>query len=324
LKGFEAAARHLNFTKAADELFLTQSAVSRQIKSLEDRLGVQLFLRQARGLHLTAHGEQLFRAVSGALRQVSEAMESLARHDQSARITVTSTLALCALWLIPRLGRFHRAHPEIDVRIAANDRVLNLEREHIDVAVRYCEPRAAPKGALFLFREDLTPVCSPALLRDRPLAKLEDLRHHVLLHLDDPSLPSPWLSWPVWLEAIGVPNLKPAGSLVFNYFDGVVRAALAGQGVALGRVPLVRDLLRDGSLVAPFATGSTSERGYFAVTAEFARERPEVTQFVEWLAQEAQEEVQAAANLGAIAQARADPRPQRGTGPASRRRRRPR
>jgi DNA-binding transcriptional LysR family regulator len=303
LRGFEAAARHLNFTHAADELFITQSAVSRQVKTLEDRLGVSLFVRQARGLRLTAQGEQLFRAVTGALRQVSEVMESLARREQSARVTVTSTLAFCGLWLIPRLGRFQSAHPEVDVRIDADDRVLNLDRERIDVSVRYCTPQIAPEGAVYLFSEELVPVCSPALLRDRtrPLATPADLRRHVLLELDDPHRPSPWLQWSVWLRQARLPALKPAGRLTFNYYDQLIRAALTGQGIALGRSCLVRELIEDGSLAMPFDLVAATDRAYHAVAAGFARGRPEVACFMDWLLREAHGQAHAAPQVEARA-----------------------
>jgi LysR family transcriptional regulator, glycine cleavage system transcriptional activator len=289
LRGFEAAARHLNFTRAADELFITQSAVSRQIKALEERLGVTLFLRQPKGLRLTQQGERLYRAVSSALRQVTDAMEGLSRRTPSV-VTVTSTLGFCALWLVPRLSSFQKSFPEVEVRIAASDRILNLDRERIDVSIRYCPPLTVPKGAEWLFNEELLPVCSPALLDapGRPLREPSDLRHHVLLHLDDPDNPSPWLSWSHWLETAGVPGLKPAGSLAFNYYDQVVRATLAGQGVALGRSPLVQDLLQDGSLVIPLVARAATDRGYWVVQAASARKRPDVGRFVEWIRAQAQ------------------------------------
>ena len=290
LRGFEAAARHLNFTRAADELFITQSAVSRQIKALEERLGVTLFLRQPKSLRLTQPGERLYRAVSSALRQVTEAMEGLSRRAGPSVVTVTSTLGFCALWLVPRLSSFQKSFPEAEVRIAASDRILNLDRERIDVSIRYCPPQTAPKDAVWLFNEELLPVCSPSLLDSpaRPLREPVDLRQHVLLHLDDPDNPSPWLSWSHWLETAGVPGLKPAGSLAFNYYDQVVRAALAGQGVALGRSPLVQDLLQDGSLVVPLVARAATDRGYWVVQAASARGRPEVERFVRWIGTEAQ------------------------------------
>jgi len=288
LKGFEAAARHLNFTRAADELFITQSAVSRQVKQLEQRLGVALFVRHAKGLRLTDRGEQLYRVVGSALRQVNDTVEELTR-GRSSPVTVTSTLAFCALWLIPHLGSFQKSNPDVEVRIAANDRVLNLDRERIDVSIRYCPAHMPPKGAVWLFDEELLPVCSPALIdgRGRQLREPKDLHGHVLLHLDDPVNPSPWLSWRHWLDAAGVPGLKPSGSLVFNYFDQVVRAALAGQGLALGRSVLVQDLLDDGVLVAPFPLSVPTGRGYSVVQATFAHGRREVARFVEWIAAEA-------------------------------------
>jgi DNA-binding transcriptional LysR family regulator len=313
LRGFEAAARHLNFTRAADELFITQSAVSRQIKALEDRLGVSLFLRQPKGLRLTQQGERLYRVVSSALRQVSDAMEALSRRSGPAVVTVTSTLGFCALWLIPRLGSFQKAYPEVEVRIAASDRILNLDRERIDVSIRYCPPQVAPKGAVWLFDEELLPVCSPALpeASGRPLREPSDLRHHVLLHLDDPDNPSPWLSWGQWLDAAGVAGLKPAGSLAFNYYDQVVRAALAGQGVALGRSPLVQDLLHDGSLVVPLLARAGTDRGYWVVQAASARGRPEVGRFVQWISAEAQAQPLRAAVDAVRTAARSSPPRQR-------------
>ncbi len=316
LRGFEAAARHLNFTRAGDELFITQSAVSRQIKTLEERLGVALFVRQAKGLRLTEAGAQLYRAVSSALRQVNEAMEGLSRRTRSSLVTVTSTLGFCALWLIPRLGSFQKVRPGVEVRIAANDRVLNLDRERIDVSVRYCPPQTAPKGAVWLFDEVLLPVCSPALLdaAGAPLREPKDLRHHVLLHLDDPDNPSPWLTWRIWLEAAGVPGLRPSGSLAFNYFDQTIRAALAGQGVALGRSVLVQDLLQDGSLVAPFVQRVRTDRGYCLVEAAHARGRPEVHSFVSWITDTAK--AKSAQHDGGAAKVKSRPRPRGGGQPS--------
>jgi DNA-binding transcriptional LysR family regulator len=289
LKGFEAAARHLNFTKAAEELFVTQSAVSRQVQALEERLGVRLFMRQRRGLHLTYEGERLFEAVQGALRQVQEVIDGLSARPAANRVTLTSTMAFCALWLIPRLGEFNRLFPEVGVRIAASDQVLNLERERIDVSVRYCTEQAAPSGSVWLFDEELVPVCSSALLERsaQPVRRAQDFARHVLLDLEDPGLPASWLSWRNWFDALGVRGVKPAGSLGFNYFDQVVRAALAGQGVALGRLPLIADLLEDGSLVAPLDARTRTGRAYWVVQAGSARGRAEVDRLVEWIARTA-------------------------------------
>jgi DNA-binding transcriptional LysR family regulator len=288
-KGFEAAARHLSFTKAAEELFVTQSAVSRQIQALEQRLGVALFVRRNRGLALTEAGEQMWRAVDSVLRTLHQAVEQVSPRTMPKMVTVTSSMAFSSLWLIPRLSGFRRLHPNVDVRISANNQVLDLDRERIDLAIRYCPSRAASAGSVRLFGEEILPVCSPVLLRDRsrPLKSPQDLRHHVLLHFDEPHRPTPWLTWNVWLESAGVPDLEPADSLRFNHYDQTIGAALAGQGVALGRRPLVRKLLADGALVAPFPLGSVTDRAYFIVRTPATSGRLEVAHFAEWLIAEA-------------------------------------
>lgn len=284
-RGFEAAARHLSFTRAAEELFVTQSAVSRQIQSLEERLGVELFIRRNRGLSLTAAGEQMQRAVGQALQTLQSAVERIAPDPRQNLVTVTASVSFCSLWLIPRLTAFRKLHPDVDVRISANNLVLDLDRERIDIGIRYCPVAKAPPGSIRLFGEEILPVCSPALLRDRsrPLKSVSDLKHHVLLHLDDSDRSIPWLTWGVWLESAGVPDLKPAGSLRFSHYDQVINAAIGGQGVAIGRRPLVRYFIEEKSLVVPFPLGSVTDRAYFIVRTAATAARSEVKDFVDWL-----------------------------------------
>ena len=284
-KGFEAAARHLSFTRAAEELFLTQSAVSRKILALESRLGVALFVRRNRGLALTEAGEQLQRAVDSALRTLRQAVERVATTGGQRMVSVTASMAFCSLWLIPRLSGFRRLHPEIDVRISANNQMLDIDRERIDLAIRYCASPMAPPDSVRLFGEEILPVCSPAVLaaRGRPLKSPQDLHHHVLLHFDDADRSLPWLTWNVWLETAGVAELRPAGSLRFSHYDQVIRAALEGQGVALGRRPLVRNFLADGTLVAPLGYGSATDRAYFIIRTTATAGRAEVDDFLGWL-----------------------------------------
>jgi LysR family glycine cleavage system transcriptional activator len=303
LRGFEAAARHLSFTRAADELFLTQSAISRQVQGLEEALGVPLFQRRHRALLLTDEGQLLQRQVARLLGELRDTVEQITR-TRGGMIAVTTMVTFASLWLVPRLAKFRSVHPEIDVRIAANNDVLDLERDRIDVAIRYAAPDRVPAGATQLFGEEVVPVCAPQLVKDkaRPLREPADLARHVLLH-DDPGgsrWPAlPYLQWDVWLQAMGQPDLQPAGSLHFSHYDQLIQAAANGEGVALGRLPLLARQIRDGRLVAPFekarsrGRGTVSTRGYFMLATAGAAERPEVKHFMEWLLAEARQDAAA-------------------------------
>ena len=290
IKGFEAAARHLSFTRAAAELFVTQSAISRQVKSLEDHLGVALFQRRHRALLLTEAGQELYRVATEALQQLGETATRIRERGGSRVLTVTTTVGFASLWLIPRLADFRDRHPDIDIRIAANTRLVDLERERIELAIRYCPPKLAPPGAHRLFGEEVLPVCSPALLARMPLVLAEDLRRHVLLHYERPDGAAPWLTWTVWLEAMQVDKFKPAGALHFSQYDQVIQAAIDGHGVALGTSPLVRRLVSEGRLVVPLSRKGHSSRAYFLVAAASAAARPEVQAFVAWMKGQAAEE----------------------------------
>jgi LysR family glycine cleavage system transcriptional activator len=292
LRGFEAAARQLSFTRAAEEMFLTQSALSRQILALEEQLGTPLFERRHRELRLTEAGQVLHITAKSMLDELSRAVAKIRREETTQPLTVSTNLPFASLWLIPRLARFRMRHPAIDVFISADDRIVDLEREQIDLAVRYCSDAMAPPGAPRLFGERLLPVCAPAVAHDlaRPLKRPEDLAHHVLLHLDDERGRFPWLNWSAWLAAIGIHELKPAGSLRFNHSAEAMQAAVDGLGVALGRVPLINRLLEQGKLVAPFRNKYATTRAYFIVTSTRAAKRPSAQAFIEWLIEEARSE----------------------------------
>lgn len=285
IKGFEAAARHLSFTKAAHELFVTQSAISRQIKALEDSLGVPLFRRFNRALLLTDAGQTLFRTASDILRQLDEASGKLSSAGAASMLTVTTTVSFASLWLVPRLPQFRKLHAGIDVRISADNDMLDLRRERIDLAIRFSEPGAAPSGARRLAGEEVFPVCSKALLRDRsrPLRKPEDLARHVLLHVDDATGRWPWLNWTQWLDAMKIEALRPAGEMRFSHYDQLIQAAIAGEGVALGRNPLVARFIKKGLLAAPFDRKTVSSKEYFVIVTPESAERPEVKGFVDWM-----------------------------------------
>ena len=291
LKGFEAAARLLSFTKAGAELHLSQSAVSRQIQDLEDQLGVALFERRHRALALTEAGQALYAAaaqVLATMRSVTDRLRaSVSRRRRTLAVTTTQSFA--ALWLIPRLAGFTREHPELDVRISAETRVLDLERDGLDLAIRHGPASLVGPHVLRLFGERVFPVCSPKLLKvpKKPLREPTDLRHHVLLQYDDPEGKHPWLHWKTWLEVERLADLRPAGTLTFSGYEQIIPAAIAGHGVALGRSPLLRELLASGELVAPFKRTADPARAYYAVVSPHSAGRPEVADFVAWLRDEA-------------------------------------
>jgi len=291
LRGFEAAARHLSFTRAAAELFLTQSAVSRQIQALEEFIGVPLFERRHKALTLTEAGQAYLRIVVPALDQLRDATRRLRESRTGHILTVTTTVSFASMWLVPRLARFRRQNPQVDVRITATHEVVDMEREGVDVAIRDCTVSRAPAGAVTLVGEHLAPVCSPEYLKEaraakHPLVSPEDLRHHVLLYLHDPTGRWPWLSWPAWLESMGIDELQPASTVGFGQYDQVIQAAIHGQGIALGRMSLAVELLRDKKLVALFGQRQRIARAFYAIYARDAQARPAARQFVDWIREE--------------------------------------
>lgn len=284
LRGFVAAARHLSFTRAAAELHLTQSAISRQVQTLEQALGVRLFVRGVRALALTPQGERLFGRADAWLREWGELARELRAGDRRRPVTVTASIGIAALWLVPRLLDFQARHPDIDVRLAAGNRMMDLAREGIDVAIRYCADRDAPDGARRLFGESVFPVASPNL-GDGLVLCAATLPRLVLLDLDDVGYP--WLRWDDWLAAIGLAGVRPQAVVQFNHYDQMIQAAAAGQGLAIGRAALVAPMLADGRLVAVGdARREVAGRGYWLVTAP-GEVREEVRRFVGWVGERA-------------------------------------
>jgi DNA-binding transcriptional LysR family regulator len=287
LRGFEAAARHLSFTAAGAELFLTQSAISRQVQTLEEQLGVKLFQRRTRALVLTDAGALYYREVARALQQLRDATANV-RSATNPVVTVTTTVTFASLWLVPRLADFQSRHEDITVHVAADNTLRDLNRGSLDAAVRYSTREAAGDGALMLFGEEVAPVCSPTLARTQGrLRGLDELLRFPLLHYDDPENRAPWLSWNVWLETLGLPGPRRTRALHFSHYDQVIQAAIAGQGVALGRFPLVRNLVDDGHLVMPLHGARLAtlarDRAYWLLVSRSAQNRQEVKTFVRWL-----------------------------------------
>lgn len=287
LKAFEVAARHLSFTRAGTELFLSQSAVSRQIQQLEAQLGTPLFVRHTRALSLTESGKRYYKDVNQALNQLRAAGASLAATPAGRLVTVTTSMAFASLWLVPHLAEFQQQHPDIEVRIAADNAMRDLESGQIDIAIRYSTRQHAGSVAGRLFGEYVLPVISPALARKGSLRRVEDLNRFVLLHFEDPVLATPWLAWEVWFEAMRAPPPSPKGVLRFSHYDILLRAAVNGQGVALGRMPLIAPMLASGALVAPLRharfKSSLGDRAYWLIESPASRERPQVRTFIQWL-----------------------------------------
>ncbi|MET0518266.1 MAG: LysR substrate-binding domain-containing protein, partial [Burkholderiaceae bacterium] len=285
LASFEAAARHLSFTRAAAERFVTQSAMSRQMRALEEDLGVVLFTRRHRALALTAEGQRLFSACIGALGALRVAAREIRAPHEREALSLTTTPGFASLWLIPRLTAFTRAHPGIDVRLDATLGNRNLAADGFDLAVRYGR-LGSSGGGRKLFDDLMQPVCSPGLLSELalPLRAPADLGHHTWLHLamddDSGAMPS---EWEPWLNAWNLAGLRPRARLSFTSYAEAIAAAVAGQGVALGRRPLVDALLAGGQLVAPFEAPVASARAYQLIVDPASRARPAVQAFEDWL-----------------------------------------
>ena len=285
LLGFEAAARSLSFTSAAGELHLTQSAISRQVQQLEEQLGVRLFERRTRALVLTEAGDRYYRDVSKALNQLREATVAI-RAQTAPVVRVTTTLTFASQWLVPRLASFQKEHPEIAVHVVADNIVRDLERNSLDVALRYCPAEAAGPNAERLFGEQVAPVAAPALLKGLQIRGVEDLLRLPLIEFEDTSGLAPWLSWKVWSEAMGIARPHGNSGLSFSHYDQVVQAAVSGQGVALGRFPLLDPLVAERRLALPLKGrqyATLARRAYWLVTAAAAAQRPEVETFCAWM-----------------------------------------
>jgi len=297
LRAFEAVARTLNFGVAAEELHVTQSAVSRQIKGLEDELGAQLFVRGTRHVQVSPDGQTLLRAVEPLLAKLDASVQNIRRARGRQRVSVTTFASFGSLWLLPRIEAFQRSHADIDIRVSAHDALADLDQDpELDLALRYCSPQQVPAAGQHLFDETLTPALSRSVWERikagdaPPLARPADLAHHTLLEEDDDRASSAFLSWRHWLSCQGLPTLEPQRWLSLTYTYQQVQAALAGQGIALARLPLVFEALQRGELVEPFGEAGriVSPYSYWMLVGAGSRSRPEVATFAAWVEAEAQ------------------------------------
>lgn len=282
IRGFESAARHLSFTAAAEELCITQSAVSKQVKSLEDALGAPLFLRGGKGLSLTPQGRELYEAARAALGQLASAVDRLLAVDRQS-VAVTTTPSFAALWLAPKLAGFQLLEPAIDVRVDASEARVNLEREGMDLAVRlYPVPEGEDPPPLL--QEQALLVAAPAVAARIHAAA--DIPATPLLVYYDPATRFPWMSWPDWYERLGLKQSAQQPCLYFSQYEHVLTAAVQGAGIAIGRTPLVLPLLRNGQLTVVLPGQTVAGLGYRIVTSAHSAERPAVQKFRAWLERE--------------------------------------
>lgn len=284
LRAFEAAARHLSFTKAADELNVTQAAISHQVKALEDQIGIQLFLRRNRQLILTDAGQTLLPDLIEAFDAMDTALARVKRRDQAGILTVATMDSLAAAWLMPRLGRFRDENPDIDIRLATSDVAADYDRDGIDIGIRYGRGVWPGLIAEELMHEDIFPVCAPELMQRGPgLNSLADLRHYPLIHDDMTE------DWNMWLNAAGLRDIDPTRGTGYTHSNLVIQAAINGEGVALGRGLLVADPINAGKLITPFDLALTAEYRYYVASTETNYDRPKVRVFRDWLMREAKE-----------------------------------
>lgn len=285
LKAFEAAARHESFTLAAEELSVTQGAVSHQVKALEAELGLKFFNRQPQRLVITEVGRDYLVVVRDALDRIAAGTERLLQRQSAGVLTVSTSPNFAAKWLVHRLGRFAEAYPSIDLRVSAALHHVDFAREEVDVAVRHGDGRAPGLDQTRLYTEALFPVCSPALLRGpKALQRPADLAHQALLHLDDRQ------DWSKWLDAAGVEDADLSRGLVLNQASMVIDAAVDGQGVALARTGLAAHDLLCGRLVRPFSLALPVSYAYWIVCPRATAQLPKIVTFRDWLLAEAAED----------------------------------
>ena len=284
IRGFVAVGRRMSITLAAQDLFLTQSAVSRQVHLLEQFMGMPLLQRHHRAISFTPAGERLFRSADAVLLQLQDTVGELQATQAARPVTITASIGMTGLWLLPRLSLLQQRWPGLDVRVAASDSVADLRQEGIDLALRYTTRLQVPPGAIRLFGESVAPVAHPLLLVDGKLPAATPLIEF--------EQPNPRLRWKDWLDGSDKPARKKRSMLRFNQYDMVIQAALAGQGVALGRIELITPQLQGGQLVmlAEPRTQGAEGYAYWLIQAE-QQPRGEVRQVAAWIIAEAKDSV---------------------------------
>lgn len=281
LKVFECAARHMSFTKAASELNVTQTAVSHQVRRLEDELGIRLFHRFKERLELTASGHAYLQGVSLAFDQLRFSTEQVLEGCNNTTLTISTLATFASKWLLPRLGSFRLAHPEIDIRVSTSTDFVDFVVGGADSAIRYGSGEWKGLRADWLMADEIFPVCSPTLLTGNyPLTSLDNLTHHTLLQVSGVTRND----WSIWLEAVSLPaNLTSGARLTFDLGLMAVQAAVDGHGVCIGRRAYVEEDLRAGRLIAPFGKSVTTDRAFYLVTPRDLANCAKVVALRTWL-----------------------------------------
>lgn len=288
LRAFEAAARHLSFRRAAEELHVTPAAISHQIKGLEEFLGINLFRRLPRAVILTEEAQMVLPLVTEAFERLSDAVSLLSDAETSGTLTVSVAPTFAERWLVRRLAQFSEHYPDIDVRVDATNQVRDFERDDIDIAVRHGPGDYPGLRVERLFGHHMIPVCHPRLLDGPyPLRKPSDLQHHTLLHVDWGHL-ALRADWPMWLASMGVKNVDTTRGMVFTVESMAIAAAVQGDGVALAAVYAVEREMNDGLLVAPFPQSMCSNLGFWLVEPARRATRPKVEAFRRWILEQTQ------------------------------------
>jgi LysR family transcriptional regulator, glycine cleavage system transcriptional activator len=288
LRAFEAAARHLNFSRAADELAVTPGAVSQQIQNLEDYVGAALFKRTPKGLLLTDAAQTALPALREAFDRLAEAASLLTAAVDGRRLTLTAAPSFAAKWLVPRLGAFEQAHPQVDVWLSAGLELVDLTTGEVDVAIRYGSGRYPGQEVRRLMSETVIPVVSPSLLAENPLLTPDDLKNHTLLHDGSPDPDDSCPDWTMWLTARGLRGIDGMRGPRFNQSSLVIEAALNGRGVALAKQTLAQADLEAGRLVAPLQIATAVDFAYYVVHPKAKGRLPQVKAFIGWIEAEAQ------------------------------------
>lgn len=281
LRSFEASARLLSFSKAADELHVTHGAVSRAVRHLEDHLGVKLFKRSVRAVNLTATGVAYAASVRDVLGRLATATAVIMDQQSMGVLNISTVDSFAAKWLIPRLFRFRQTHGDIDVRLSTSAKLADFVNDGIDIGIRYGSGRYPGVKAELLMREEVFPVCSPMLVKGaHPLKSAADLKHHTLIH------DSFEIDWAMWLKTAGVEGVDPHRGPRFESSFHAVQAAIQGEGVVLGRSALVADDLKAGRLVKPFSVSLPADLAYYVAYPAQTSQRPKVRAFRDWLFEE--------------------------------------